>query len=152
MSSRCWCGAVIYNGHHCENGHLQPRGIAAAVLAATLALASSPALSDDRVSWNHPTTRQDGTALPVGQIRGTVLRWAAAPDAATLDGSLEVAAPATAQVIARAETPGTRCYSAATVDTDGVQGPFSAWVCRTIEETTKAKPRVPKALTVDKAT
>lgn len=21
----CWCGAVVYNGHHCENGHLQVR-------------------------------------------------------------------------------------------------------------------------------
>jgi hypothetical protein len=22
---RCWCGGVIFNGHHCENGHLQER-------------------------------------------------------------------------------------------------------------------------------
>lgn len=21
----CWCGAKIYNGHHCENGHIQIR-------------------------------------------------------------------------------------------------------------------------------
>lgn len=24
---RCWCGAEISNGHHCANGHLQPRGV-----------------------------------------------------------------------------------------------------------------------------
>lgn len=23
--SRCYCGGVIFNGHHCENGHLQDR-------------------------------------------------------------------------------------------------------------------------------
>lgn len=23
---RCECGAMIYNGHHCANGHLQVRG------------------------------------------------------------------------------------------------------------------------------
>jgi len=23
---RCACGAVVYNGHHCGNGHVQVRG------------------------------------------------------------------------------------------------------------------------------
>lgn len=27
VAPRCWCGARIYNGHHCENGHIQPRGL-----------------------------------------------------------------------------------------------------------------------------
>lgn len=22
---RCWCGAIVYNRHHCANGHLQLR-------------------------------------------------------------------------------------------------------------------------------
>jgi hypothetical protein len=25
--TRCWCGAQIMNGHHCDNGHMQPRAV-----------------------------------------------------------------------------------------------------------------------------
>lgn len=25
----CWCSARIVNGHHCESGHMQPRGAVA---------------------------------------------------------------------------------------------------------------------------
>lgn len=25
--TRCWCGAQVVNGHHCEDGHMQPRGV-----------------------------------------------------------------------------------------------------------------------------
>lgn len=25
--TRCWCGASIVNGHHCERGHVQTRDV-----------------------------------------------------------------------------------------------------------------------------
>lgn len=124
------------------------------VLAGALAIAFAAftARADDTLTWKHPTQYTDGSALAAGDIDSTVIRWAATPDATTLDGTLSVSAPATTVTVPRDSTPGTRCYQAATLmkaDVGGKQSNFApaAWVCKTIAATGK-KPKPPTALAV----
>jgi hypothetical protein len=110
-----------------------------------LAALAMPAFADDNLSWNHPTTRTDSSALPLSEIAATVIRYRTSTTGTDFV-TLEVPAPANTTVVARDPLlAGTRCYSAATRDTDGLMGDFSLDVCKTI---VKAKPRRPQNLVV----
>lgn len=85
----------------------------------------------DTLTWTHPTARVDGTAMPLSEIRETVIAWGPSGGPYT-GGSVTVAAPATTTTIPRPSTPGTRCYVAMTTDTGNRSSAFTNEVCKTI--------------------
>lgn len=97
----------------------------------------------DTLTWTHPVTREDGSALPLAEIRETLVAWGPSGGPYT-QGSVTVAAPATTVQVTNPGTPGTRCYVAYTRDTGMRLSVASAQACKTI----LANPRPPTGLTV----
>lgn len=115
--------------------------LAAAVLAGcSSGTAQSPS---DTLTWQHPVTRVNGSALPLSEIRETTIAWGPQGGPYT-EGSVIVPAPATTVSIPRPATPGTRCYVAQTTDTGNRSSAFTNEVCKTIE----ANPNSPTNLEV----
>lgn len=99
--------------------------------------------SQDELSWTLATQREDGAALPVAQIKSTLIMWGPA-GGPYVGGSVEVAAPAVTVNIPRDATPGTRCYVAQTVPVTGANSVSTAQVCKTVS----ARAKAPSNLTV----
>lgn len=122
--------------------------LAVSVLAASALLAgcgtADSQQAEDRISWTHPTTREGGAALPISQIKHTLVSWG--PQGGPyIEGSVTVASPAAAINVPRPVTPGTRCYVARTVDTENRMSVESAAACKTI----LAPPNSPIDVTVE---
>lgn len=95
--------------------------MAAAILILWLLLTIPKAFAADaQLSWTHPTQREDGTALPLAEIKETQIDWAACAAGnvfpPTPAGTKAVAAPATSTTVTGL-TYGTWCFRARTVDT-----------------------------------
>lgn len=99
--------------------------------------------TSDTLTWTHPTARVDGAAMPLSEIRETVIAWGPAGGPYTA-GTVTVPAPATTVNVPRPATPGTRCYVAMTTDTGNRSSAFTNEVCKTI----LAGPRAPTNLQV----
>lgn len=74
-------------------------GVLAAIVACfilvKIARAAGPSAT---LTWEHPTTYTDGTALALADIKETLITWRR-PDSATVVGSVRVAAPTTTTVV-----------------------------------------------------
>lgn len=128
----------------------KPAPFIAAVLAGlALAGVGCSASADDTVSWKNPTQYTDGTALNPADIDGTIIRWGDKPDPDTVD-SVKAPGAVTTFVVARDDTPGTRCYQVSTLMKAGGQSGYApaSWVCKTIAPPVAKKPKVPTQLTV----
>lgn len=99
--------------------------------------------SVDTVSWQHPTTREGGAALPLSEIGATLINWGPSGGPYT-DGSVVVNAPATTIQVPRDATPGTRCYIAFTRDTAMRVSAPTNQVCKTVV----GRPNPPSNVTV----
>jgi hypothetical protein len=74
-------------------------------------------------TWIHPTTKQDGSALPLAQILSTRVEWGTCVGTTfgTAVGQVIVPAPATTTTINNL-APGTYCFHAATTTAAGEGG------------------------------
>ena len=97
----------------------------------------------DTLTWSHPTERADGTALPLAEIRETVIAWGP-PGGPYTQGSVTVNAPARTVDIPRPQTPGNRCYVAMTTDTGNRSSAYTNEVCKMLY----ANPNPPSNLAI----
>ncbi len=119
--------------------------VAAALAAIGIYIGAYAQVVTDRVSWDMPTQRVDGTALPVSEIAKTTIAWGTSV-AGPFTNTQDVAAPTTTFTFTRG-TPGTgmRCYVLFVTDTDGRVGAQTPTPgCKTV----KAAPGVPSNVAV----
>lgn len=79
--------------------------------------------ADATLTWQHPTQREDNSALPLSEIRETQIDWGRCATGntfpATPAGTKAVPAPATTTVVTGLDY-GTWCFRARSVDTAGL--------------------------------
>lgn len=102
----------------------------ALALAVPMAANAAGAFSDD-VEWTLPTSRVDGTPLPVEEIDRIELE-------VILEGSVlysDAFLPSITSFTFQRPTPPnyTLCYRARTVDTAGLMSDWTAEVCKTVQ-------------------
>jgi hypothetical protein len=98
------------------------------------------------VTWTHPTTRTDGSALPASQIGSTKVEWGTCQGSSfgTAAGNASAAGAATSLVVPNLPA-GTYCFRAATIDTGGLQSGWSAVVSKVVPV---APPNPPTLVTI----
>jgi uncharacterized protein YceK len=129
-------------------GHLVAGTLAAfGLLALTVLLAGcQPAESQipgDVLTWTAPTQRTDGSALPAAQIANYRIQWGTNPSGPFNVGQEIVPGTVTTVTIGRTGY-GTRCYTAVTIDTNGLESAPSNTACKTL-----VAPPNPPVLTVN---
>jgi hypothetical protein len=92
------------------------------VIIASVSIAK--AATSATITWVHPTTYTDGTALDVADIKETVIIWRR-PGSTSVVGSVRVASPATSKVVSGL-TCGSFNITAATVATSSVSSAETA--------------------------
>lgn len=112
----------------------------ACVLCTVTATAWAAGSQSDDVTWVLPTTRVDGTPLPVTELARTEIE-------VSRDGTVltttDVPAPSTSFTWARELPPNYElCYRARVVDTDGLISDWTVPTCKTV----KGKPNPPGQL------
>lgn len=93
---------------------------------AALAAPPFPSRSSHAMTWTNPTAYTDGTAIPAGALQGTNLYRQL--DGSAWQGYAGVAAPATV-FVDPTPGPGSTCYYATTVGTDGLESGASNTLC-----------------------
>jgi len=83
------------------------------IAAALAALVAFPALADT-VSWTHPTSYTDGSALVVADIASTTIEWSNTNPFGTVAGSQIVTGSANTATTPNTPAGTTRCYRAKT--------------------------------------
>jgi hypothetical protein len=87
-------------------------------------LAGEPVFASVELSWDIPVLREDGSDLEIYEINGYVIQYGA--DENNLNLSLSVEGASLDNVVIGELGVGTYYFSIATIDSDGVQGAYSA--------------------------
>ena len=95
----------------------------------------------DIVTWTNPTTHVDGS--PLNDLTSVIVSYGSKGGPYS-GGSVTVAAPVTSATISRASGPGTICYVAVAVDSNGLQSSPSSESCKTV----RSPPAPPSGLSV----
>lgn len=104
----------------------------------------------DAISFEYPTARVDGSALPITDIATATIQWGGTASGPFNGGSVDLTAPAKTASIPRTGTGvGTRCFvvfvtTKATAPGGAITGVPTQPICRTIA----AQPSAPTGLTV----
>ena len=83
-----------------------------------------PVLSSVELSWDIPVLREDGSDLELYEINGYVIKYGT--DASNLSSTINVDGPSYNSVVIDELDSGTYYFAIATVDSDGIQGSYSA--------------------------
>ncbi len=94
---------------------------------ASLTVEAAPVVTSSvALSWDIPQAREDGTALEIYEIEGYVIAFGT--DANNLDQQIVVQGGAVQEAVIENLTKGTYFFAIATVDSEGVQGIYSATI------------------------
>lgn len=112
---------------------------AAAVIAGWFGhdMAGAQSMTQDRVSWIHPTQYVDGGALPADSIASTLIVWGTTPGG-PWPNTEEVAYPTAERVFQRGESfYGNRCYKLATKLKTGAVSMYTPEMCKDVAKPSK---------------
>lgn len=101
----------------------------------------------DTITWKHPTSYTDGSALVPADIQSTQLQWGTAKGGPYNVGSKTVLGTATSTTV-NGRTSGLRCYVAMTVDKQGRVSAPSVEACK-LAVAAPANPSPPTDVTVE---
>ncbi len=94
---------------------------------ASLTVEAAPVVTSSvALSWDIPQAREDGTALEIYEIEGYVIAFGT--DANNLDQQIVVQGGAVQEAVIENLAKGTYFFAIATVDSEGVQGIYSATI------------------------
>jgi hypothetical protein len=79
-----------------------------------------------KLTWSIPTTRQNGQALKMSDLRGYEVYWGRSIDART--GTIKVNGGGVATTTFEAQTPATYYFVVSAIDSNGVKSPLSKMV------------------------
>lgn len=78
------------------------------------------------ISWAVPTTRLNGTALPMSELKGYEVYWTRASDNAR--GTIKISSNTQLTASFDAYTPSTYYFAMSAIDTSGLKSPLSSMV------------------------
>lgn len=78
------------------------------------------------ISWSIPTTRTNGSALPIGELKGYEVYWTRSLDKAS--GTIKVSSSTQAKTAFEVYTPSTYYFAMSAIDTKGLKSPLSTMV------------------------
>lgn len=78
------------------------------------------------ITWSIPTTRINGTALPIGELKGYEVYWTRTSDNAK--GTIKISSNTKTNAVFDAYTPGTYYFAMSAIDTSGLKSALSTMV------------------------